>query len=392
MPNGISLFSIRRLSVELTNSFRRRSIEGIERDNSKTRSSSRRESSREKTASSKKRKNSLFFNFARVSGGRNSGRVADAQKEESKGASDDEDEVFAGELGESKEDEGLAATEHYEQDWMTADDIKNRTLDRQKRHKFVELIEESVEEYDDWELDFIDEKFTFITGEDNFNWERLPDKTSKNPKWKLHKKGDPICYAKCEGVVACTPEHLLGWYWDVKSFQNRRKHIDQNGDDEDNFPNRLEGEFNNHHHIFNTCWKMPFPLAPRSFLHRGIWRRVTRDRYVLCYKFFEEDERIKNELPDLLVSKLEIKKKAVRAEYQGVYLFERMSEDRTRMVYISKVDVKGRVPAMVVNSGLKGLVETVNRAVEYFDEELELTISATLGDYGENNEESKNHK
>ena len=216
MPNGISLFSIRRLSVELTNSFRRRSIEGIERDNSKTRSSSRRESSREKTASSKKRKNSLFFNFARVSGGRNSGRVADAQKEESKGASDDEDEVFAGELGESKEDEGLAATEHYEQDWMTADDIKNRTLDRQKRHKFVELIEESVEEYDDWELDFIDEKFTFITGEDNFNWERLPDKTSKNPKWKLHKKGDPICYAKCEGVVACTPEHLLGWYWDVK--------------------------------------------------------------------------------------------------------------------------------------------------------------------------------
>ena len=103
-------------------------------------------------------------------------------------------------------------------------------------------------------------------------------------------------------------------------------------------------------------------------------------------------QRIKNELPDLLVSKLEIKKKAVRAEYQGVYLFERMSEDRTRMVYISKVDVKGRVPAMVVNSGLKGLVETVNRAVEYFDEELELTIDATLGDYGENDEESKNHK
>ena len=103
-------------------------------------------------------------------------------------------------------------------------------------------------------------------------------------------------------------------------------------------------------------------------------------------------QRIKNELPDLLVSKLEIKKKAVRAEYQGVYLFERMSEDRTRMVYISKVDVKGRVPAMVVNSGLKGLVETVNRAVEYFDEELELTMGATLGDYGENDEESKNHK
>ena len=55
-------------------------------------------------------------------------------------------------------------------------------------------------------------------------------------------------------------------------------------------------------------------------------------------------------------------KKAVRAEYTGIYLFDRMSEERTRMVYISKVDVKGRVPAMVANSGLKGLVEVSERS------------------------------
>ena len=125
---------------------------------------------------------------------------------------------------------------------------------------------------------------------------------------------------------------------------------------------------------------MPFPLSPRDFLSRGMWRRISRNKYILCYHYDEPDDVGH----DIKYSKL---KKLVRAEYTGIYLFERMSEDRTRMVYVSKVDVRGRVPAMVANSGLKGLVETVNRATEYFDEELELLAGRNPGESKEDDDD-----
>ena len=241
------------------------------------RSSRRQESGREKTSSSKKRKNSLFFTWA---------------GKQEVGAVDVEHDDYAdyGEGGEeSKEDAGMHAGEYYWQDYMTPEELSDREKDRRLRKEFVEMCEEPGE-YTDFEQDFIDEKFKFISTEDEFDWVTIKDKNSKNPKWKLHDEADPICYAKCSGVVATTPENLLAWYWNFDSYQSTRKHIDQNGDDPKNFPNRCEKLFNNHHHMLYACRKMPFPLSPRDFLSRGMWRRITRDKYVLCYHFEKVSE------------------------------------------------------------------------------------------------------
>jgi len=215
------LTTMRRNSFEYiaksaTGSFQSR--ESVRRESSRRRSS-RRASGRENSSSSKKRKNSLFFKF-----GKN-------KVEDDVAAVDDYDDYI--EEGKDGEDSSMHASEYYFQEWMTPEELKDREFDRARRRKFVEEIEDEVQEYSDKEIDFIDEKFEFISDEDNFKWERIKDPKSKNPKWKLHDEKDPICYAKCIGTIAATPEELLAWYWHFDSHQNMRKHIDQNGDDDE---------------------------------------------------------------------------------------------------------------------------------------------------------------
>lgn len=39
------------------------------------------------------------------------------------------------------------------------------------------------------------------------------------------------------------------------------------------------------------------------------------------------------------------------------------------MSYVAKVDVRGMIPSALANTGLKGVVGTVDRAVEYFEDQ-----------------------
>jgi len=140
--------------------------------------------------------------------------------------------------------------------------------------------------------------------------------------------------------------------------------VEQNGDDENAFPSRCESLINNHHHLLYACRRMPFPLVARDFFSRGIWKKLDPNKFVLVYNYDDE----KN-------SGLEIKKttlnksKVVRAEYQGCYLFERVARNKTFMSYVAKVDVRGMIPSALANTGLKGVVGTVDRAVEYFEDQ-----------------------
>ena len=137
------------------------------------------------------------------------------------------------------------------------------------------------------------------------------------------------------------------------------KHKDQNGDDPSAFPSRTEEEFSPHHHIIYSCRKMPFPLSPRDFLHRGVWKKLDEDTFMLGYKYCED-----NDLTEGLVRASA--RGVVRAEFQGIYYFERTKANHTKLTYIAKADVKGMIPSAIANTGVSGMVETVNRAQAYF--------------------------
>jgi len=62
------------------------------------------------------------------------------------------------------------------------------------------------------------------------------------------------------------------------------------------------------------------------------------------------------------------------------------------MTYVARVDIKGMVPAVVINTGLKGIVETVNRAVDFFEEEAELFADDEGGEGEEGKEEGKDER
>jgi len=102
------------------------------------------------------------------------------------------------------------------------------------------------------------------------------------PKDKVHKDGDPIVIGRCVGVVQTFPEHLLGWIFHNTSDYDTAKHIKSNGRNTDLYPNIEVARLNPHHQITYQCRKLPFPLSPRDWLQRGIFKQLENDSGILC--------------------------------------------------------------------------------------------------------------
>lgn len=214
-------------------------------------------------------------------------------------------------------------------------------------------------EYSTFEEDFVEKKLALIRNDAGNKWIRMnPEEEEANPKFKMF-DGSSIGWGKSEGVVCTNPEDLLAWYFAFDSNQNLVKHEDQNGPDFDKFPSRIEEARSEHNHIIYSCRKMPFPLSPRDFLHRGIWKKIDSDTFLLGYHYCDEDE-LEDGLQRATAGGV------VRGQFQCAYHMKRIGGNCTKLTYIARVDVKGMVPAALANTGIGGMVETVNRACDYF--------------------------
>ena len=109
------------------------------------------------------------------------------------------------------------------------------------------------------------------------------------PKDKVHKDGETVGIVRCVGTVYTSPERLLGWFFHM-SDHDKAIHIKRNGPNAERYPNKEVARINAHHNIYYVCRKLPFPLAARDFLQRGIFAQYDDDKFVLAYKFIDESE------------------------------------------------------------------------------------------------------
>jgi len=107
-------------------------------------------------------------------------------------------------------------------------------------------------------------------------WQPL-DSHGRFPKDKHLKEGESIGIGRCVGTVQTTPERLLGWVYNVESDYDKSKHLLANGPNAELYPSLSVCHHNDHHQIYYSCRKMPFPLVARDFLQRIIYKRLDGD-------------------------------------------------------------------------------------------------------------------
>ena len=103
------------------------------------------------------------------------------------------------------------------------------------------------------------------------------------PKWKLHQAGAHLAWGKSIGVVHTTVENLCAFMYIIDSDYDMLKHKANNSTDLYKYPNKKIATLSDHSLLYYTCRKMPFPLKPREFLVKGIWKRISPDIYMAVF-------------------------------------------------------------------------------------------------------------
>jgi len=172
----------------------------------------------------------------------------------------------------------------------------------------------------------------------------------------------------------------------VDSDYDKAKHVKSNGPSAELYLNLEIAQINDHHFIYYSCRKLPFPLVARDWLQRGIFTQVDDDKFVLAYKFI--NDKTAAGVPPFTPSTLE---KRIRGESTFLYIFERLPHNCCKFTCIMKADIKRSVPKIVAESGLAGVVDSVRQAYTYFerDEEVRARISGLVRSEAKHNTKTR---
>ena len=156
--------------------------------------------------------------------------------------------------------------------------------------------------------------------------------------------------------------------FDTESDYHNANRIKRCGSNLDQYPNKI-AKINPHHQIHYLCVKLPFPLKPRDWLNRIIFKRLDNGDYIYCSRSVDESG---DDIPKF--DKSSLRPSPTSAEFAGFYKLERLPFDCCKVTYVAKVDIKGSVPKVVVETGLGTIVDTPRRAYEFFKRDKEVSV------------------
>lgn len=166
---------------------------------------------------------------------------------------------------------------------------------------------------------------------------------------------------KGAAIIPCSPELMLAWTYAFTSRYDTRLHVESNGADMNKYPNKVVCHVNKHHHIIYYTMRAPFPLNARSFLCRGVWKRIDPDTYIFVYKpVTPSDPHVPKFTPSSI-------KNVIPSDYECTWVIRRLRPNNfCHCTYMVRADIKGNVPAIVLNHGAANTLEKLKRAHSYF--------------------------
>ncbi|GMH99645.1 hypothetical protein TrVE_jg1818 [Triparma verrucosa] len=220
------------------------------------------------------------------------------------------------------------------------------------------------EVYSDFEEGIINDALEDVhfQANDEATWKTI-DKNEQFPRMigKKTATDERVKRVKGSAIIPCSPEKMLAWTFAFNSNYDMSLHHKANGTNSDEYPNVVLNMVNNHHHIVYYAMKVPYPLQPRSFLCRGIWKRTDEDTYVLVYR--TPSSTSFGVPPNYPRST----KKVIPSVYEATWLIRRLRNNLCHCTYMVMADIKGNVPAAVLNHGAAGALEKLKRAYQYFE-------------------------
>ena len=157
--------------------------------------------------------------------------------------------------------------------------------------------------------------------------------------------------------------------YDRESDLDRSAHIKKNSTNLDQYPSKMLSKINDHHLIHYFCTKLPFPLKPRDWLTRGIYKRLNDGNYMLMFRSVDESD---DDVPKFEKSSLH--PSPTRAEFVSLYKLERLPFDCCMVTFVAKMDIKGSVPKVVAETGLGTIVDKPCRLYEFFKRDKEVSV------------------
>ena len=201
-----------------------------------------------------------------------------------------------------------------------------------------------------------EEKFTSLDGNIRFPKDKV-----------ITEEGRGV--ARSVGVVQTTPGRVLAHLFHIDSDVEMAIHVKANGPDLDKYPNKTIQRVAFHHQINYSCRKLPFPLQARDWLTRAVFAPLENKKgYIVATKSIPDDDP---DVPnDFKRSTLE--NRPIRGEYASLSIFEELPFGCTKFTYLARADIRGKIPKLVAESGLAGLVNTVKVAYECFERDDEV--------------------
>ena len=182
-----------------------------------------------------------------------------------------------------------------------------------------------------------------------------------------HVKGESSGYMKCEVIIDVSVEEIAAYQFSFTSREFVKLNIREGA--------LVQQTLSNNNHSFDYLHVQPiggFGLKNRRWLNRQIWRKFENGSIIHAFQ-------------DITSSKLLMDDKMTKHDYVnainvGYYLYEPVvnsdvSIGRTKLTYISQMNVGGIVPNVVIEQGAAGILSVFADRRKLFSKDYEIDLA-----------------
>mmetsp|Transcript_18700 Transcript_18700/g.38909 ORF Transcript_18700/g.38909 Transcript_18700/m.38909 type:complete len:1880 (-) Transcript_18700:55-5694(-) len=244
-------------------------------------------------------------------------------------------------------------------------------VDKEIREMFMSKVnDENIQLEEDQEEVFRNLEDLFHGGSGKWKKIKSPFEGVKmKMKFKKQKRGEStICLGHAEGVIDCTPEEALAWYFHFCSQKRSRK-------DRENGNVRFEvsewEKKRGNEKLFACIRKMPFLVSNRDFVQRFIWKKTSEGNFCVGVWSVEKEE-VNNDYGGFMG-------KLIRGQAKAIITLSSTAKrgeiHQCKMDALQYFNLKGFVPSSFVYNALPGILGVVNNMKLIFqrDEEIDKT-------------------
>ena len=192
------------------------------------------------------------------------------------------------------------------------------------------------------EQEFLDRSLALLQDDPAAPFEPLKGTEKKYPSVKMYSRAGgngSLLWGKCVGEIDAPLEIAVAWAWDFASLARKQTHKQDYGD----LVRRTDATHVSRSQLIYAEYKIAPGINNRNFVTQQSWFKLDRggesDAYALCF-----------EPAPTTVTDVGFSSNSLRGTTTGVYFFERLAPNKTRMTTIQRATMGGHIPSAAVNT------------------------------------------